>query len=309
VSSVRCHDRYRFAPTFGETRRSLPTSGASHSPEFAGVRRQDWRAARCTRSCRGGTSVVGRLVPRCSASLMQCCFDRFIAELLFFARADIERPVVRMTTDNPTWGYTGTEGQPARQTGSGGAHVAQTRDFWRDNQTKREAKIGHVARVEPTTPARLLEQGIESWRRGWDSNFHASNGICNLQILKSRRCRKCQRCRRALPAIARWLSSPSVRTNASIACYATSRTRRFAKRKLASGPTSILLVNPSLFSTPRSRELVGVGSGLFCRVAGTIVGTTPLHDECPRRCLSCNVSHCNHSTHRLIFMAGVSAGH
>jgi hypothetical protein len=45
------------------------------------------------------------------------------------------------------------------------------------------------------------------WRRGWDSNSHASNGFCNLQILKCHGCRRCRRCRGALPAIARRLSS------------------------------------------------------------------------------------------------------
>src|SRR5437762_7268297 len=41
----------------------------------------------------------------------------------------------------------------------------------------------------------------------FESNSLASNGICNLQILKCHGCHRCRRCRRALPAVARRLSS------------------------------------------------------------------------------------------------------
>ena len=53
-----------------------------------------------------------------------------------------------------------------------------------------------------------------------------------------------------------------------------SRVRRFAKRKLASHPTSIFLVNSFLFPLHRSSELAPVGSeAWFWCVTGTIVGT------------------------------------
>jgi hypothetical protein len=59
----------------------------------------------------------------------------------------------------------------------------------------------------------LMAFGSKCWRREWDSNSHASNGFCNLQILKCHGCHRCRRCRGALHPIARGLHRIPTRTS------------------------------------------------------------------------------------------------
>jgi len=97
------------------------------------------------------------------------------------------------------------------------------------------------------------------WRRGWDSNPTPPFRFCKLQIPQCRHCRRCQQRRRALPAIARWLSSPRSQSGARATLRSSAQSRfdseAETRLKTAAPPRRLL------FADHREPNVCSRGSG------------------------------------------------